>query len=304
MLDQAVDDAAGGVYPEIRGQQLGLQLLEQLVVYLLATEQAEEAGTDIFFGAHQAALEAGEETLPLRLVLSVVVDLGGQWQGSQGGGVGLHLGNQAKIFRSLGLFGDASFFHGLRFGGNAGGFQSLCLSSDTGGFRSLCLGGNASGFQSLRLGGNLGGFQSLRLSGNAGSFRSLCLGGNTGGFHSLCLGGPVRLFHSLDVGRETRCFGGLVGDQRLIDDDGLELGLTLLHHQGAFVRRRREGIRLCFGQGKIGSGSGGNGGLGLRDHRRGGGDLRLDGLGLFFLAAETQPGKQTFCHLKNTHFVG
>jgi hypothetical protein len=34
------------------------------------------------------------------------------------------------------------------------------------------------------------------------------------------------------------------------------------------------------------------------------GCLWLDSLSLFFLAAETQPGKQTFCHLKNTHFVG
>ncbi|MNL00155.1 hypothetical protein D3C87_1205770 [compost metagenome] len=111
----------------------------------------------------------------------------------------------------------------------------MCFRSNTGGFGSLGLGGNAGGFRS-----------------NAGGFGGLCFRSNTGGFGSLCLG-----------------FGG---DQRLIDDDGLEFGGRFLHHQRAFVRGRQGRLvrySRGLGQGNISDGSGGSGGLGLGDSRGG-----------------------------------
>ncbi|BDA11730.1 hypothetical protein KAM339_002710 [Aeromonas caviae] len=91
------------------------------------------------------------------------------------------------------------------------------------------------------------------------------------------------------------------GDQGLIDDDGLKLALRLFHNQGAFVRAAQRRFGLGGGgisRGNIGDRRGNSGGLRL-DYRRGSvGRLRWNGLSLFFLAAETQPGKQTFCHLK------
>ncbi|MNC00963.1 hypothetical protein D3C75_483050 [compost metagenome] len=92
----------------------------------------------------------------------------------------------------------------------------------------------------------------------------MCFRSNTGGFGSLCLGGNVSSFGSLGL-----CFGG---DQRLIDDDGLEFGGRFLHHQRAFIRGRQGRLvqySRGLGQGNISDGSGGNGGLGLGDSRGG-----------------------------------
>ncbi|MNP09736.1 hypothetical protein D3C76_1018520 [compost metagenome] len=89
----------------------------------------------------------------------------------------------------------------------------------------------------------------------------LRLGGNTRGFRGLDLGGNTRLF-----------LGDRIGDQRLIDDDGLEFGGRFLHHQGAFIRGRQGRLvqySRGLGQGNISDGSGGNGGLRLGDSRGG-----------------------------------
>ena len=304
VLHQALNDAAGGIHTKIGGQQLGLQLLEQLVIDLLATEQAEEAGADIFLGTHQAALEAGKEALPLRLVLSVVVHLGGQRQGCQRGGISLHLGHQTQIFRSLCLFGDTGFLGSLSLGGNASSFGSLCLGGNTSGFRnlslggntsgfrslclgdntssfgSLCLGGNTSGFRSQGLGGNAGSFRSLRFGSNTSGFRSLSFSGNTGSFRSLCFGSNTSGFRSKGFSGDTGGFGGLRlggntgsfdslclgGDKRLIDDDGLEFGGRFLHHQRAFIRGR-QGCLVQYSRG-LGQGN-------ISDGSRGNGGLGL-----------------------------
>jgi hypothetical protein len=67
----------------------------------------------------------------------------------------------------------------------------------------------------------------------------------------------------------------------------------------------RQEIILCadgqFGghyRRSMGNGSGVSYDLRLNGNGGGLGCLWLDSLSLFFLAAETQPGKQTFCHLK------
>ncbi|MNH01786.1 hypothetical protein D3C79_610100 [compost metagenome] len=266
MLDQPLDDAAGGVHPEIRRQQLGLQLLEQLIIDLLATEQAEEAGPYVFSGAHQAALEASEEALPLRLVLGVVVNLGGQRQAGQGGGIGsLSLSGNTRGFRGLNLGGDTRFFRGLSLGSDACGFRGLSLGGDARLFCGLSLGYDACLFCGLNLGYDACLFCGLNLGGDACLLCGLRLGGNTRGFRGLDLGGNTRLF-----------LGDRIGDQCLIDDDGLEFGGRLLHHQRAFVGRRQRRLMLYsrgLGQGNISDGSGGSSGLGLGDSRGGCGGL-------------------------------
>ncbi|OSM49808.1 hypothetical protein WH06_25795 [Aeromonas salmonicida subsp. salmonicida] len=156
----------------------------------------------------------------------------------------------------------------------------------------------------MRFGSNTGRFCGLRFGSNTGGFCSLCLGGNTSGLDSLCLN--ARLL-----------------DQQFVDDDGFQFGSTLLHDQRSHVQlsgraivimkwsASMQGIILCTGRQfmhhdrrSIRNGSGGSSDLRLSGNRGGLGCLWLDSLSLFFLAAETQPGKQTFCHLKNTHFVG
>ncbi|AGM42149.1 hypothetical protein AHML_01820 [Aeromonas hydrophila ML09-119] len=104
----------------------------------------------------------------------------------------------------------------------------------------------------------------------------------------------------------------LFGQQGFIDDHRLQIGGTLLRHQRTMVVQLgrwaaiivQNGI-LCagghfsrHGRRRIGNGSRGSSDLGLSGNRGGLRCLWLDSLSLFFLAAETQPGKQTFCHLK------
>ena len=163
------------------------------------------------------------------------------------------------------------------FCGNAG---SLLFGGNTG---SLLLGGKAG---SLLLGSSAGSrlfcgkAGSLLFGGSAGS-RLFC--GNTSG---LLLGGSAGSLGRLVTGQQVR-----------VDDDGLQIAGALLDHQGAGalllangrrIRRRGDGGVTRLGRDVAGAVADS---LGL-------GCLRLDNLGLFFLAAEPQPGKQTFCHLK------
>ena len=47
---QAGDDLTGGFHPHVSDQQLLFQLFEEIVVDLLAAEQTDKSGTQIFFG--------------------------------------------------------------------------------------------------------------------------------------------------------------------------------------------------------------------------------------------------------------
>ena len=210
VLYQPLDDAGGGVDAKIGGQQLGLQLFEQIVIDLLAAEQAEETGTDILPGTHQAALEAGKEALSLRLLLSVVVHLGGKWQSGQRGGLSLHRGDQTQIFRSLGLFGDTGFLGSLSFGGNTGFFRGKGFGSDASLFRSAGLGSNTGFFCGAGFGSDASLFRSAGLGGNTGFFCGTSLGGNTGFFCGASFGGNTGFFCGTSLGGNTGFFCGAI----------------------------------------------------------------------------------------------
>ncbi len=173
-------------------------------------------------------------------------------------------------------------------------FRGAGLGSNTRLFRGAGLGSNASLFHGAGFGSNAGFFCGTGFGGNTRLFCGTGFGSNTGSLLSLRFGSGTLLF----------------GQQGFIDDHRLQIGGTLLHHQRTMVVQLgrwaaiivQNGI-LCagghfsrHGRRRIGNGSGGSSDLRLSGNR---GGLRcLDSLSLFFLAAETQPGKQTFCHLK------
>ncbi len=111
----------------------------------------------------------------------------------------------------------------------------------------------------------------------------------------------------LFFGGQASGFGltGFLFRHQIVDDHRLQLRGTLLQHHGRIIwlrQRRTAGIVHHYA---------GIGALGLYLGRAGRFDSgRCGGLGsglglcLIFLAAESQPGKQTFCHLINTHLIG
>lgn len=168
-------------------------------------------------------------------------------------------------------------------------------------------------------------FGSLSSSGNASLFCGAGFSSKTSLFGNLSGSGNASLFCRLEIGRNPGRFGSLrlgsrallFGDQGFIDDHRLQIGGTLLHHQRTMVVQlgRRAAIivqngilcagghfssdgRRTIGNSRLGNGSGVSRNVGLNGSRGGLRCLWLDSLSLFFLAAETQPGKQTFCHLK------